>query len=305
MAAMDASPRTVVIGSNGMVGHALMRYLSDAVGTYRNSRDNLIDDRCYEFLDITEKEKVDSFFEKHKPRRVFLAAYNPWVDGCENPDTDKTNVFGVSNIIGNCTAHNSQLIFFSSSYVFEGDSQVPYKPKDETFPVNRYGRQKERIEKCLMEREELHWLIIRTVGVFGHEGTPKNFVHQVYRAARANKRVQVPSDETMNPVWSMDLAKTSIHLSDRYSREVFHVAGNKCLTKYEFAVNVAYKAGHKKPHEVIVGVKSADMNRMANRPKNGCLDVGSLQARAIKIPNFEKGLKNYMREEYGIRFESK
>lgn len=295
MAAME----NVVIGSNGLVGSAMMRYL-DAVGTFRNSKDNLIEGKKYEYLDIADKGKVDEFFCTHKPKNVFLAAANPWVDGCENPETDKTNIFGVSNIISNCSLHNSRLIFFSTSYVFDGESQVPYRPKDETFPVNRYGRQKEQMEKEIMNRDGLQWLIIRTVGVFGHEGTAKNFVAQIRGAVKLNKKIHVPSDQTMNPIWSMDLAKTVIHLTNRYSREIFHVAGNRCLTKYEFAINVAYKLGHKKPHELIVGMKSPDMRQIAQRPKNGCLDCGSLQARAISIPNFELGLWKHMTEEYGV-----
>lgn len=294
----------VVIGANGLVGSALMRYL-DAVGTFRNCRDNLIEGKKYEYLDISDKNKVNEFFETHKPKNVFLAAANAHVDGCEIDTSDKTNIFGVSHIIGNCTVYNSRLIFFSSSYVFDGESQVPYKPKDHTFPINRYGRQKERIEKCLMEREGLQWLIVRTVGVFGHEGTPKNFVAQVARKVKEKNKIHVPSDQTMNPVWSMDLAKTTIHLANRYSCEVFHVAGNKCLTKYEFAINVAYKLGCKKPHELVVGMKSSDMKQLANRPKNGCLDCGSLQARAISIPNFERSLWKFMREEYNIKEPTK
>lgn len=289
-----------VIGANGLVGHALMRYLDDAVGTFRNCKDNLVEGRKYEYLDITDKQKVGEFFETHKPKKVFLAAANPWVDGCEIPDTDKVNISGITHIISNSDVHNAQVIFFSSSYVFDGENGVPYRHKDETFPINRYGRQKEQIEKLMQAREGLQYLIIRTVGVFGHEGSPKNFVAQIQKAVKDNKKVYVPSDQTMNPIWSNDLARITIHLSNRYSGEIFHVAGDKCLSKYEFAINVAYKLGCKKPHELIVGMKSEDMKQLANRPKNGCLDCGQLQARAMSIPNFEKGLWKFLAAEYGI-----
>lgn len=290
-----------VIGANGLVGHALMRHLDDAVGTYNNCKDNLLEGRKYEWLDITDNKKVDEFFSTHKPKKVFLAAANAWVDGCENYATDKVNIGGVGRIITNAHAIDAQVIFFSSSYVFDGESQVPYKTTDETLPINRYGRQKERIEKMMQGREGLQWLIIRTVGVFGHEGSAKNFVSQVHKAFTENKKLYVPSDQTMNPVWSNDLARTTIHLSNRYTGKIFHVAGNKCLSKYEFAINVAYKLGCKKPHELVVGMKSENMKQMALRPKNGCLDCGSLQAHAIAVPNFEKSLWRFVGEEYGIK----
>ena len=284
----------LVIGSNGMVGSALMRYLKEAVGTFHTGTDHLLKDGKYEYLDIVDKVSVDGLFKKHKPRRVFLAAANPHVDGCENPTTDKVNIHGVSSVIENCDIHNSQIIFFSSSYVFDGRSQTPYKPYDETSPINRYGRQKEDIEKILRGREGLQYLIIRTVGVFGEEGKPKNFVSQIVKAVAENKKIHVPIDQTMNPIYAADLAKTAIHLSDRYSGEIFHVAGNHCVSKYEFAIKVAYKLGVPKPHDLIMGVKSEDMKQMAIRPANGCLDCKTLEAHAIAVPNLEKGLGRFL-----------
>jgi dTDP-4-dehydrorhamnose reductase len=292
--------RTVVFGANGLLGSALMSHLSDAVGTYHNSKDNLIDGRCYDYLDVTDHKKVGEFFSKHKPQRVFIACANPDVNGCEKLETDKVNVTGISRLITFAGELDAQVIFFSSSYVFEGTNQTPYKPRDETFPLNRYGRQKEVIERLMTSRPGLQYLIIRTVGVFGKEGTSKNFVDQVRRAVKENRRICVPSDQTMNPIWSMDLAKTSIHLANRYGGDIFHVAGNKCVSKYEWAIDIARLLGCKKPHELIIGVKTENMQTnnpdvpLALRPKNGCLDCGDLVARALTIPNLEKGLEKYL-----------
>lgn len=286
--------KTIVFGANGLVGRALMEYLSDAVGTFHNSRDNLVPDRQYEWLDITIPQKVEEFFEAQKPNRIFIACANPFVDGCENPDTDKVNLTGIERLITLAGERDAQVIFFSSSYVFDGESQTPYRTKDETFPVQRYGRQKEQIERFMTNRPGLQYLIIRTVGVFGREGTPKNFVDQIRCAVNKGQRKCVPSDQTMNPVWSMNLAKTSLHLANRYGGAIFHVAGNQCVSKYEWAIKIAYLCGCKKPHELIAGVKTADMQQLALRPRNGCLDCGDLTARAITIPSLEKGLETYL-----------
>lgn len=269
-----------------------MKYLGDAVGTFHNSTDKMPQDRTYIYLDITEKDAVNQFFEKHRPRRVFLAASNPNVDACENFETDKVNIYGVSSVISNCVTFHSQLIFFSSPYVFNGESQTAYKPHDETNPINRYGRQKEDIEKILKGREELAWLIIRTVGVFGDD--KKNFAAQVKNALTNNKKIRVPCDQTMNPIHVMDLAKTVIHLSDRYSGDIFHVAGNKCMSKFDWAIKLAYELGFEHPHKTISGVKTENMQQFAMRPKNGCLDCKSLEARAIQTPSFVKGLMRFV-----------
>jgi len=285
----------LVIGANGLVGSALMRHLSDAVGTFHTNKDNLCPDRKYEYLDVTDSKNIADVFKKHKPKKVFLAAANPHVDACEKPNTDIVNVDGLKQVILISAIFRSQLIFFSSSYVFDGKSQTAYKPTDDPYPINRYGRQKEIIENCIFEfSDEVQYLIIRTVGVFGEEGKPKNFVSQIIKAVAENKKVHVPTDQTMNPVYAMDLAKVVIHLSNRYMDEVFHVAGDKCMSKYDFAIKIAYKLGCTKPHDLIVGVKSEDMKQVANRPSNGCLDCRTLETRAMNVPNFEKGLAKFL-----------
>jgi dTDP-4-dehydrorhamnose reductase len=279
----------LVIGANGTIGSVLLSYLSDAVGTFHKNHDNLIDGRQYCHLDITEKQSVESLFALHKPKKVFLAAGVTSVDSCEMLESDAVNSLGVSHVITAC-GENSQLIFFSSSYVFDGNSQTPYKPKDEPSPINRYGRQKELTEKLLFSREGMQFLVIRTVAVFGGRN---DFVSQVSKAVKEGKRIHVPVDQTVTPIYVRDLAKTAIHLSDRYSGEIFHVAGNKCITYYDFAVQIAYKLGCKKPHDLIVGVKLDDMEQLARRPKNACLDCNFLEARAFNIPSLEKGLKKF------------
>jgi dTDP-4-dehydrorhamnose reductase len=281
----------LIVGANGIIGSALMSYLSDAVGTLRKNVNNRLEGRKYELADIADKKDVESLFIKHQPKRVFLAAGITNVDNCELMESDKVNSLGVTNVITNCDVYNAQLIFFSSSYVFDGKSQTPYKPKDETDPINRYGRQKENIEKILLNREGLQYLIIRTVAVFGNGN---NFVHQIVNAVKGNKKAQVPVDQTVNPVYAPDVAKTAIHLSERYSGEVFHVAGNRCLTYYDFAIQIAYKLGHKKPHDLIVGVKLDDMEQLARRPANACLDCRTLEAHALTVPNLEKGLDRFL-----------
>lgn len=205
----------LVIGANGLIGSTITSYL-DAVGTFHNNKDRLVKDRRHEYLDIADKNGVFLVFQKHRPKRVFLTAGVTSVDSCETLESDKVNALGVSHIISNCHVFDSQLIFFSSPYVFDGKNQTPYKPHDPTSPINRYGRNKESNEKTILNREGLQYLIIRTVSVFGGN----DFVSSVKNAVKENRRVHVPVDQTVNPVYAPDLAKTVIHLSERYSGEI-------------------------------------------------------------------------------------
>lgn len=281
----------LVIGANGLIGSSIMGYLSEAVGTLHKNNNNVLEDRNYEFADITDNKNVEALFAKYEPGRVFLTAGITSVDSCEMFESDKTNIIGAQNVLSNCHVFGAQFVFFSSSYVFDGKGQTPYKTRDETFPINRYGRQKEDIEKILLNRDGIQYLIIRSVSVFGNGN---NFVSQIAKAVRGNKRVHVPVDQLVNPIYVSDLAKTAIHLSDRYSGEIFHVAGNRCMTYYDFAVQIAYKLGCSKPHDLIMGMKLDDMEQLAQRPLNACLDCKTLEAYAFSVPNLEKGLDKFL-----------
>lgn len=273
--------KSCVIGSQGLVGRALMSQLKDAQGGSHNPEG---DD---EFVDITQRHTIGLFLDKFRPAYVYLPAYLTHVDGCE--DTKKSipmNINGVDNVVTECANRNIKLIFFSSSYVFDGCDDAPYKEDHKPFPINYYGSQKLLNEKNIVQLEK--YAVIRTIGVFGID--TKCFVFQVLHNIMASRKVYVPSDQKMNPIFSPDLAKISILLAEKMENGVYNVAGDRCITKYEWAYQIASQYGLQNR---IIGVETSEMKQIAKRPLNACLDCTKINSLGIKTPSLDDGLATY------------
>lgn len=275
---------SLILGAEGMVGHALARKIPNAVlGTH--------DD-----MDITDYEVMFKVFSKHRPDIVYLPAGITNVDKCEDPSTDRANIHGAIQVARLCDMFGTKLIYFSSAYVFSGISMVPYTEHDITNPAQRYGHQKVIVERMLIE-SNINCVIIRTVGVFGEGPKNKNYVKQVIKSIRRGEKFISPTDQMMNPISVTDLATISIVLGMARSG-VFHVAGDTCMTKYEFARMVAAYFGKEKSIE---GVTSRKLDQAAVRPHNACLDCSKLVNAGMPVPSFQEGLHRYLSAEYGSR----
>jgi len=282
--------KSLIIGANGMVGTALSRQLPNAIKTVRLP--DPVPTRFELYADITKYETLFPVFANYRPEVVYLAAANTNVDKCESLETNVTNVRGPTQILRLCEQFGSKLVFFSSPYVFNGKSEWPYDIAEETAPINNYGMQKELVEQLIL-KSSLRFVIIRTVGVFGFDRERKNFVNRVSDTVNTGKKVYAPSDQVMNPISSSDLARIAVQLA-KDEQGIFHVAGDACVSKYEFARTVADYFDHK---NLIVPRTSEQMKQKAARPKMGCLDCHELEVLGIQIPNFYKSLYLFLDAE--------
>lgn len=250
-------------------------------------------EKNYSYMDITKYETLFKVFSSYRPDVVYLSAAIAHVDKCEDFGTNVVNIKGVLTVLRLCESFNAKLVWFSSSYVFDGEKKSPYTVLDDTNPINNYGRQKVTVENLILG-SEAKFLIIRTVGVYGEERTKKNFAKQVISTVFSGKKVYAPNDQTMNPILSSDLAKITVQLSEKQTG-IWHVAGDTCLTKYQFAKRIAGYFGFE---NLVEARTSEEMQQIAKRPKNGCLDCSELERVGIKIPNFDAGLVSFLGMEF-------
>lgn len=262
-----------VIGASGLVGSALMKELDrqkkKSIGTF-----------CMHpiqkgvFLDVENNHSVEQFFKEYRPKVVFLPAAIAGVDLCESsPATDLVNIDGMQSVIGWADEYESQIVYFSSGYVFDGKKHTPYYPDDNKNPINRYGRQKLTVEESIKIEDSI---IIRTIGIFGNEFYRKNFACQVLDVLSSGRMFFVPHDQTMNPIHASDLARWAVDMVDMKMYGIYHVAGDLCMTKYEFARSVAhiFRLNTGK----IIGVSSEEMKQLARRPEECCLADDTVSA---------------------------
>jgi dTDP-4-dehydrorhamnose reductase len=281
--------KSLIIGSNGLIGTALSKLLPDALqgvqfeAKAKNQR----------YIDISKYETLFKVFTEFRPQVVYLAAAITDVNKCEDYGTSIINIRGSTQVLRLCEMFESKLVFYSSSYVFDGKKESPYTTEDEPLPLQQYGKQKLTMEN-LISSSELEYLIIRTVGVFGVERKKKNFAKQVISSVFAGKEVFAPTDQFMNPISSEDLAEISIQLAKK-TTGLFHVAGDTCISKYEFARRIA---GYFRKEDKVIPVTTEEMNQRALRPKMGCLDCFDLLACDIEIPSLDSGIQKFLAKDW-------
>jgi len=254
--------KILIIGASGLVGSALMHWADeygfDPIGTYF-SNFNFARSRKHIFMDITHP--ISETIHDIQPYAVFIPAGNHNVDWCEQNEDEayRINVAGVKNILE--AAKDSKIVFYSSSYVFDG-SQMNWAEDDDPSPLNVYGK-----HKVLVESEMKHGLTIRTIGVFGMD--KKNFISQMVRKAKAGEEAIVPNDQWVNPISDFDLAKASYELLLQGATGIVHVAGGVYLTKYQWAQSALQALGYRT--DLLRGVQTSELNQPAPRPLGGGL----------------------------------
>jgi len=279
----------LIIGSQGLIGSALKKLLPDAIEGVQQEAQN----KKQVYIDITKYETMFKVFSNFRPVIVYLPAAITNVDKCEDTSTDIVNIHGATMVLRLCEQFESKLVYFSSSYVFDGDSQYPYDTTQDTNPINNYGLQKTTMENLILQ-SECKYVIVRTVGVFGTERRKKNFAKAVVSTIFSGKQIYVPNDQYMNPVNSYDLANVTIRLAHRHEG-LFHVAGDTCLTKAEFAQRIAK---YFDLESMVVPTPSSEMKQRAKRPKMGCLDCYGLEEIGLHVPSLSGGLLHFLESEY-------
>jgi dTDP-4-dehydrorhamnose reductase len=264
-----------VIGASGLIGGAVFNQLLarkhggeslKITGTFfGNAEDNMV------MLDVTSFSAVDKFFERYSPKVIFLCSGIPGIDDCQAYQFNHShvvNVMAVENIVRIARTNNTKIVYFSSGYVFDGTENKLYSVMDAPNPLQRYGRQKLIAENYVLAGSPKN-IVIRTVGVFGKDKKRKNFAHQLVDGLRLGKNVFVPNDQHMTPVYSSSLAFAAVSLGLGNLGGVFHVAGNDCVSKYDFALLVS------KAFELnitnVIGIETLKMKQAAKRPVYCCL----------------------------------
>ena len=294
----------LITGACGMLGRDLVEILSVGHELY------LLDVKPFPVplssqfstitLDITDSEKTYKELTKINPDIVLhTAAYND-VDGCEtNRDLAfRVNALGTRNITFACQRFDTEILYISTDYVFDGEKGEPYLEFDRPNPQNIYAKSKywgELYINSLLNR----FYIVRTSWLFGKNG--ENFVNTILNLAEEKKEIEVVNDQTGSPTYTKDLARAIVQLigaeredsspgADLYG--IWHITNSGQCSWYDFAKEIIRDSDvHVNP------ITSEKLNRPARRPKFSVLDnyVWRLQGWE-PLRHWKEALKDYLKE---------
>lgn len=269
--------RVLIIGSNGMLGQKLTDHFMGRknIELLCSSMENssFQSEISYKKVNITNKIEVKKLILDFFPDIVINAAAYTNVDKSETERelAWNINVKGVENIALFTWTIDGYLIHISSDYVFDG-LKGPYSEKDKTNPISYYGRTKLASENALIASGVRH-SSIRTNVLYGPTkyGRP-DFVKWVIDSLKGNQTIRIVTDQFNNPAFIDDLVIGISKLSEYQKEDIFNIAGQEVLSRYDFTLRIADYFGL--PKELIVPIETSSLNQPARRPlKSGLITL--------------------------------
>ena len=256
-------------------------------------------------VDITEKASVDVFIQQN-----FASGSLQWIINCaaytavdkaeDDPETaQKLNADALINICTAAKKYGTQFIHFSTDYVFDGTSSIPYIETDTTNPQSVYGCTKLQGEQNIIELLPEHY-IIRTAWLYGKSGN--NFVSTMLHLMNEKDSLKVVNDQRGSPTYAVDLAKAVLRIMqvDNHRYGIYHYSNEGNITWYDFSCEI-YRQGKRigliKRACSVVPCTSSEFPQKAHRPSFSLLNKQKIKETfSLSVPNWNESLSLYLKE---------
>ena len=232
--------KTVLLGSNGLLGGAILDHVAHEFIAPRHAK-----------LDLLDFEKVREWIAAQTPDVVINCTAYSQVDTAED-EPEKANALNhlaVENLAAACDAAQTSLIHFSTDFVFDGVKGAAYVESDVPNPLGMYGATKFAGEQAVLASPGAHFAF-RVSWLYGAAG--KNFFSGVRNWLQEERHLPIVSDQTSTPndvtnlarvlnAW-LSLAKYDPAGSKAFfvqHRGLYHFSAPEIMSRYEFAQRVA------------------------------------------------------------------
>ena len=255
--------KILITGTNGQVGHALLRELS---------YNELIDLTRQDF-ELTNLDQIRQVIDHYQPDIIINSAAYTKVDQAED---EPELVFQINRDAPKVMAekareYNIQLIHFSTDYVFDGKKKEAYVEDDPTHPLGVYGQSKLAGEEVIQEVGGLIY-ILRTSWVYSNIGD--NFFLTMKRLSKESNELRVVADQIGVPVSNQFIAeqiKKIILKLNKNNTGIYHLVPNGSCSWYDFAKVIIERMNPKFDLDQLIKIKTIDYPAKAHRPKNSRL----------------------------------
>lgn len=273
--------RIVIFGSSGFFGTKALENLSKNHEVLRAGIDNEEEFK----VDATDKQAVRSFLLRYKPEIVIdTIALTSSIQCEQNPSLAYSlNYLTAKNISEVVQEIDATMIFFSSSYIFDG-KRGNYNERDQPSPENEYARTKIMAENEILKNPKS--IILRVDIMYGYNGADKK--NGVFDKILSGSPLPLREpNQLRQPLLVDDVPEIIIKLINKKQFGIFHIAGPTrtkmidFLRKLELLVrdNTKISISHEKP-EIEIKI-----------PQNATLDTSKLKKLEIEMTSLEEGLK--------------
>ena len=282
--------KILVLGCNGQLGQCLKDQLRNTGHTvvYASS----------DQIDVTDFQATAKKIVHIKPDVLINASAYTAVDKAEEERqaADRINHLAVANISNICNQLDCWFIHVSTDYVFDGNSEVPYKEDNPTNAQGVYGASKLKGEAAI-EASGCKYLIIRTAWVYSEYGN--NFLKTMLRLGADRDELSIVGDQIGCPTYAQDIAKSIASILSCLdlkgsSSGIYHYCGDEPCSWYEFACAIFLEAEVQrlKTPSYLKSITTADYPTPAIRPAYSVLDCSKIESCfEVTRSNWRDGIK--------------
>lgn len=275
----------LVTGAKGLLGIEIIKEL-----TRRKTPCIGVD---IENFDFTDEDATKKYITKLNPKIVIHCGAYTKVDYAQEEVELCVNINsnGTKNIAQACKLINAVMMYISTDYVFNGESNAPYETWDKPSPVNIYGATKLAGEQHIKEIME-EYFIVRTSSLFSVNG--HSFAKTMLDLGKCNNSLEVVCDQFFSPTYAPDLAITLCDMVATNKFGTYHIASENFCSRAEFARAIMKLANI---NCTINDINLAQYDSNITRPLNCRLSKMSLDiANFNRLPTWQNALERYINE---------
>jgi dTDP-4-dehydrorhamnose reductase len=261
--------KILLTGVNGLVGHALMRELTEheLIGLTRQD------------CDLTKPNQIKQVIDNHQPELIINPAAYTKVDQAEdepelafliNRDAPKV-------MAEKARDYNIPLIHFSTDYVFDGEKEGFYEEDDPTRPLGVYGHSKCAGEEAIQEVGGLNY-IFRTSWVYSNIG--HNFYLTMKRLSQERDNLKVVADQFGVPTSNQFIAeqmKAIIPQLNQNNTGAYHLVPDGSCSWHEFAQAIISQTNQEFNLDNLHATQAHEFPTKTKRPANSVLSNAKIK----------------------------
>jgi len=283
--------KIAITGSSGLLGSRLKSFFTE------KGFEIISADRPE--YNIASYESMKKFLDPSVAYLINCAAYTNVPKAEEDQKQAYLVNASASGILAKvCSEYNIHLIHFSTDFVFDGESDTPYKETDEPNPINYYGLSKLHGERAIIKKmkDNPKYTIFRLQWLFGDN--EKTFFSKILSAAKQGKKLTIVSDEIGSPCsveYISDVVYRCFFKKEprKLKGKIFHLTHNDYCSRYTCGKYFLDKMGY---GDQVSPVKDLPEEKV-KRPKFGAMDNTKLKTILCgRLGSWKKDLDNYIEE---------
>lgn len=263
--------KILIFGGSGLVGSRFIELLGDQFEIIAPS---------HQEVDLTDRDGLLKNIDRSSPTQILVASAYTNVDKAEE-ESELANLLNskVPKMIAiRAKELGIPVYYLSTDYVFDGNSEIPYKEEDKPNLLGTYAKSKRDGEWNVLSESESNGVIRLIMPFRSHFDKKLDIARLVVQKLKNGETLQGIIDQNINPVFVDDLILALGAILRKKSSGIYHVGAASFTTPFEFMKKIAQTFDL---DESLIGQTTFEefsRTRTAPRPQHSGLDVSKFRS---------------------------